>query len=153
MKRILSIVLVFVMALGLSACKKEVAEEKGVATLVYEEGPVTIEMVLDAKGDEISWIHQTTYLSTEGIPEEQLVELEKQSAEIGAAYSQIKGVEHSFEKLEGKYQEKVVMEINKDTLPKLIESGLLPVTNEKATTLSVKETKKGLQEAGWTLKE
>ena len=153
MKKIVSIVAVVCLALGLAACGAKVKEEKGVAVLTMEQEALKTTMTLDAKGDTVTRITQDSVISTANLTEEQIQMVLTASEQAKSSYAEIKGIEYSLEQKDGEIVEKIVIPTDKDTLQAVIKAGLLPVTDSKAEKLSVKETKKALEAAGWKVEK
>lgn len=151
MKKIVSIVAVVCLALGLAACGAK--EEKGVAVLKMEQDALKITMTLDAKGDTVTKITQESVVSTEKLTEEQVQMVMAASEQAKSSYGAIKGIDYSLEQKDGEIVEKVEIPTDKETLQAVIKAKLLPVTDEKAEKLSVKETKKSLEAAGWKIEK
>lgn len=150
MKRVVSMIAVCVMALGLMACGKE--EVKSAAVCKIEQNGVPIEMVLDAKGDKITKINQTARISIEGFSEEQVNAIQETIDQAAAVYKEIEGVSYEIEQNDTDIAEKIIMNVeDKDTLKAVIDAGLLPVTGDNITQLSLKKTKESLESAGWTI--
>lgn len=150
MKRIISIMVACVMVLGLVACGGKEVESAAVCKI--EQNGVKIEMVLDAKGDKITKINQTSSISIEGYSEEQVQSLQDMVDQTAETYKAIEGITYEIEQDDTEIDEKISMNVgDKDTLKAVIDAGLLPVTGDNVTQLSLKSTKEALEEAGWTV--
>ncbi len=150
MKRILSVLLIATMVIGLVAC----SGKEQTVTMTTTMNGADVEMVLDAKGDKINRITQKTELSIEGVSEDQLEQYKTTLDGIKASYDAIDGVTYKVNYSDTKIEETIVMDVgNSDTLKKLIDSKLLPVTKSNAKALSLKKTKEGLESSGWTEKK
>lgn len=149
MKRVVSMIAVCVMALGLMACGGK--EVKNAAVCKIEQNGVKIEMALDAKGDKITKINQTSKISIEGVSEEDVKTLQD-TIDQAAVYKDIDGVSYEIEQKDTEITEKISMNVeDKDTLKAVIDAGLLPVTGDNITKLSLKATKESLESSGWTI--
>lgn len=150
MKKIISIMIACVMVLGLVACGGKEVESAAVCKI--EQNGVEIEMVLDAKGDKITKIHQTSSISIEGYSEEQVQSLQDMVDQTAETYKAIEGITYEIEQDDTEIAEKISMNVgDKDTLKAVIDAGLLPVTGDNVTQLSLKSTKEALKESGWTV--
>lgn len=49
--------------------------------------------------------------------------------------------------------ETIVIPTDEETLKQVVEAGLLPVDDENVTELSLEQTKKNLEDTGWTFEE
>lgn len=127
------------------------------ATCTIERNGVAIEMVLDAEGDKVTKMTQTTISPLEGLDEDTAAELEemeleemlKQCEENYAAYD---SVTYEYELSDTEMKETVAIDLeDKDELKELSDAGLLPIEGD-ADTISLKKNKEALEEAGWTVK-
>ncbi|HIU74995.1 MAG TPA: DUF1307 domain-containing protein [Candidatus Pelethocola excrementipullorum] len=126
--------------------------KKQTATCTIEQDGMKIEMVLDAEGDKIMKLTQTSTVSLEGVAEEQVAALDENIAQIKEQYEAIDGVKYNFEKSDKELKEIVEIDTsNKDTLKAAIESELLPVEGNQSS-LSLKATKESMADLGWTVK-
>ena len=152
MKKLLSLIVVCALSFALAACGgTEIEEVKGAATCTIEQDGVSVKMVMDAKGDVVTKITQTSVMSLEGIAEEQIEQLNAILEETKASYEGIGSVEYSAELTETELVETIVIPTDEETLAAVIEAGLLPVDGEDVTALSLEMTKENLAAAGWTV--
>ena len=66
-------------------------------------------------------------------------------------YADLDGIEYSTEQKDGKIIEKIVMPTDEETLEMMIDQGLLPVSDENITQLSLDATLENLENSGWTI--
>lgn len=126
--------------------------KKQTATCTLEQDGLKYEMVLDAEGDKITKITQTSSVSLEGITEEQIASLDENIAQIKEEYEAINGVKYNSEKSDKELKEIVEIDTsNKDTLKAAIDNGILPVEGNESN-LSFKATKESMADLGWTVK-
>lgn len=122
------------------------------ATCTIEQNGAKVEMVLDAEGDKVVKLTQTTVVPLEGLDEDTAAVLEetlKQYEEIYAAYDSVK---YEHEQSDTELKETVAIDLeDKDELKELSDAGLLPIEGD-ADTISLKKSKEALEEAGWTVK-
>lgn len=153
MKKLMSVLLICCMMLGLTACGGE-EEKKDVLTCSTTQNGAEITMKFDAKGDEITRIKQTSSFEVGELAEDQMTALDELVKTAKETYDAIEGTEYSSEIKDGKLVESIIINTNEDTLKEVMEQELLPVTGgSNVTKLSLKETKKGLESAGWTVEE
>jgi uncharacterized lipoprotein YehR (DUF1307 family) len=114
---------------------------------------VHVEMVVNAKGDKIMDITQTSVMKLEMYPEEQIEQLRMMSAMIEETCNEIDGATYTVTETEEEYKEVVELNVgNKDTLKAIVEAELLPVEGG-TDQLSFKGTKENLVDYGWVLEE
>lgn len=150
-KKIISVLAVCCLVFGITACGGK--EVKSAATCSIDQNGAKIQMIFDAKGDEITKITQESSMSLDGYSDEQIEMIQAAVEEASASYGDIEGVTYSSEEKDGQFVEKIVITTNKDTLKEVIEAELLPVEGDNVTKLSLKETTKNLESAGWTVEE
>ena len=89
-------------------------------------------------------------IPTEGYTEEQLQALREVVDQAAATYDDFESVEYTSEEEEGQMVETIVIPTDEETLKQVVEAGLLPVDDENVTELSLEQTKKNLEDTGWT---
>lgn len=145
-KVVLAVVTVLVMVMAMTSCGESVKENALV--MKTEQNGVELVMHFDAKGDQIVKISQVGTINLEGAPagtEEQV----KQALENAKAeYSKYDFVKYSYEIKDNKAVENISFPTSEEDVKKLKEANLLPVTGE-GNKLSIKATKKNLEDAGW----
>lgn len=158
MRKVLILAAACISALMLVGCGG--GKEQSV-TLTTEQSGATMDMILEAKGDIVQTITQTSTvpLSNYGdVEKEEELEViieafEEQAKTMEKSYADIDGVEYSYTIENNEFNEEVKMDVsNKDTLEQLTEAGLNPVEGD-ATKVSLKKTQESLTEAGWTVVE
>ena len=140
------------MLLGLTACGGE-EEVKNAAVGTFEQNGITITMSFDAKGDKVTRLTQKSVIPTEGYTEEPLQALREVVDQAAATYDDFESVEYTSEEEEGQMVETIVIPTDEETLKQVVEAGLLPVDDENVTELSLEQTKKNLEDTGWTFEE
>ena len=125
---------------------------KGTVTkFQQEQDGNTLTMSITAKDDIITRIDQETVVNIEDLGDDELTQLDDSVAEAKKNLTSIKGVTYSSTKSATTFTEKIGMPTDKATLKKLIADGLLPVEGENVSQLSFKQTKKLLEDSGWTV--
>ncbi len=152
MKKIVSMILVCIMAMSLMACGGKEVEDAAVCTM--EQNGVTITMALDAKGDTITKIKQSSTISIEGYSEADVETLQATIDQAAEAYKDIDGVEYSIDQKDTQIVENINMNVgDKDTLKAVVDGELLPVDDKNVTKLSLKATAEALEASGWTVEK
>ncbi len=152
MRKLMCVMLSCMMLLGLTACGGE-EEVKNAAVGTFEQNGITITMSFDAKGDKVTRLTQKSVIPTEGYTEEQLQALREVVDQAAATYDDFESVEYTSEEEEGQMVETIVIPRDEETLKQVVEAGLLPVDDENVTELSLEQTKKNLEDTGWTFEE
>ena len=152
MRKLMCVMLSCMMLLGLTACGGE-EEVKNAAVGTFEQNGITITMSFDAKGDKVTRLTQKSVIPTEGYTEEQLQALREVVDQAAATYDDFESVEYTSEEEEGLMVETIVIPTDEETLKQVVEAGLLPVDDENVTELSLEQTKKNLEDTGWTFEE
>ena len=152
MRKLMCVMLSCMMLLGLTACGGE-EEVKNAAVGTFEQNGITITMSFDAKGDKVTRLTQKSVIPTEGYTEEQLQALREVVDQAAATYDDFESVEYTSEEEEGQMVETIVIPTGEETLKQVVEAGLLPVDDENVTELSLEQTKKNLEDTGWTFEE
>lgn len=143
---ILGVILIFTMAV-IAGC----GAKKQTATCTIDKDGAEYEMLIDAEGDSIKKLTQTTVLSLDDFNEEQIGIIESQIESIKEIYDAIDGVTYKAERTDKEFKEIVEISCEKKTLNEVIDQGLLPVEGN-SDKLSFKKTKEGLEKSGWTVK-
>ena len=134
---------------GLTACSQE--EVQNAATATIEQNGVTMSMVFDAKGDTVTKITQESVIDLTGYTEEEIDAVNSTVEAAKEVYADLDGIEYSTEQKDGKIIEKMVMPTDEETLEMMIDQGLLPVSDENITQLSLDATLENLENSGWTI--
>lgn len=149
MKKILSLILAGMMILSLAACN---SSEPQTVTLNIEESGILSEYTLEANGDVVHTIRQTTTMDCTGFTEEQFAIIDEAIQEYKALYAEIEGVVYDVAVNETAMVETVSIDVsNEETVAALSEAGLMPVEGEGA--ISLEKTVESMVELGWTVKE
>ena len=151
MKKLLSIMIVAIMALSLIACG---GPEPQTATLKYEENGVVLEYTIDAADDEVEKITQVSTLDCSIYSEDELTLLEETLDEYAKIYEEYEAVTYSSEISDSNMIETIVIDVtNLDQMKELAEAGLVPLDDPDASFISFDKTIESLQSQGWTLVE
>ena len=115
------------------------------------------EMRFDGMGDTVNQIVQTTTIDLSDMSDEEkaLMQpiLDSAVAQMQQELADIEGTSHSVEMVGDALVEILTIDAsNKDSIESLSEKGLLPLEGS-ASKISMNETKKGLQAAGFTITE
>lgn len=148
MKKIVCVLLSSLMLLTVTACGEKEVKDAAVGTV--EQDGVSITMRFDAAGDTITNITQESVMPIEGYTEEQIQTIRDSIADAAATYEAIENVEYSSEETDTELREVIVIPTDEETLKTVVDAGLLPVSDENVTELSLEQTVEGLKEAGWT---
>ncbi len=126
---------------------------KNAMTATIEQNGAKVTMVADAKGDTIVQLTQTGTIDTSSYSDEDKANVQESIEKAKETYSALDGVEYSTEDKDGVITETIKMDLTGDKLQAIIDSGALPVEGDtdKITELSVSQTKKSLEDAGWTI--
>ena len=127
-----------------------------IATLQGADGTVS-EMHFQGAGDKVEQVTQTTTLdiSAFGEAEQGFMDglLADAKAEMAQKIGDTEGVTHEINVVENAIVETITIDTtNKETIKKLSDAGILPIEGN-ASRLSMKATKKALQDAGYTITE
>ena len=150
MKKIFTFLLAAVMILSLAACG---AKEQSVTLTVEDSGIISV-FVLEATGDTVHTIKQTTSMECTGFTEDQFAIINESVEQYKEIYAQIEGVEYDVEITDEKMNENITIDVsNKETLSILADQGLLPLDNVDAETISLKKTVENMTEQGWVVQK
>lgn len=138
------------MMFALTACKEE-EEVKGAGKASIEQNGVTTTMTFDAKGDTITRVTQESVMSIEGLTEEQLQIIRDAVTDAEKEYADISSLEYTTEEKDGQFVETIVIPTDEETLKAVVAAGILPVSGDDVTELSLEQTKESLGDAGWTV--
>ena len=149
MKKLVCILAMCIFMCGLTACSEE--EVQNAATATIEQNGVTMSMVFDAKGDTVTKITQESVIDLTGYTEEEIDAVNSTVEAAKEVYADLDGIEYSTEQKDGKIIEKIVMPTDEETLEMMSDQGLLPVSDENITQLSLDATLENLENSGWTI--
>lgn len=142
-RKLVAVLITLVLVMGMVGCGK--GEEKK-TTFTTSQNGVVIEMNVTSEGDNITNITQSSTLSAKGYSKEQM---QKAADQAKAKYDAIEGCSYESNISDSEFSETIIMNINSDSLKKLIAANLLPITNKEAQVLSLEETRKSLTSQGW----
>lgn len=150
MKKILYAILAAVMLLSLAGCG---AKEQSVTLTVEDSGIIGV-YVLEATGDKVHTIKQTTSMDCTGMTEDQFAIINESIEQYKAIYAQINGVEYDVQIADNTMKETINIDVsNKETIATLVDQGLLPIDNPDAASISLKQTVDNLTEQGWVIQK
>ena len=149
MKKSVCVLAACIFMCGLTACSQE--EVQNAATATIEQNGVTMSMVFDAKGDTVTKITQESVIDLTGYTEEEIAAVNSTVEAAKEIYAELDGIEYSTEEKDGQIIEKIVMPTDEETLEVMIDQGLLPVSDENITQLSLDATLENLESSGWTI--
>ena len=149
MKKSVCVLAACIFMSSLTACSQE--EVQNAATATIEQNGVTMSMVFDAKGDTVTKITQESVIDLTGYTEEEIDAVNSTVEAAKEVYADLDGIEYSTEQKDGKIIEKIVMPTDEETLEMMIDQGLLPVSDENITQLSLDATLENLENSGWTI--
>lgn len=151
MKKLFSILIVCTMVLSLAACG---GKEPQSATCKIEQNGAQVTMVLDAEGDKVTKITQTSTLALDSFTDEQKELLKESLNQAAEIYKEIEGVKYTSDVTDTEISETITINTDKETLKTVSEKGLLPITGDSdAASLSFSKSKESLKDAGWTIEE
>ena len=149
MKKLFTLMLAVVLVFSLAGCKKSDPQK---VTLNVEDSGVLSEYIMEADGDVVHTITQTTTMDCTGFVEEQFNIIDEAVAQYQAIYDAIEGVTYNVEVTETAMIEMLTIDAtNKDTLKLLSEQGLMPI--ESGDYISLEKTREAMIADGWTLAE
>lgn len=150
MKRIMCIILASLILFALTACG---GSEPQTVVLTYEQDGVSMEYQLDAVGDTVETITQTSSIDCSMYTEAQMQIFEESISEYAATYDSIDGVSYSTEIIGTDLVETISIDAtNTDTLDTLSAQGLLPIEGTSAR-ISLEKTVENLEAQGWVVQE
>ena len=146
MKRLFTLMLAVILVLSFTACGKS---EPQTVTLHIEDSGVISQYVMEAEGDVVHTIKQTTTMDCTGFVEEQFAIIDEAVAQYQAIYDAIEGVTYHVEVTETSMVESLTIDAtNMDTIKALSDQGLMPV--EEGDFISLEKTVESMTADGWT---
>lgn len=146
MKRIMCVVLAALTVFAMTACG---GGKEQTAVLTLEQNGVTMEYKMDAKGDSIQKITQTSTIDCTGYSAEDIAMVEASIAEYAAIYEAYEGVTYKTESTDTTFNEIIELDVSDDELVQsLSEAGLLPIEGD-GSNLSLEKTIENLTAQGW----
>lgn len=148
MKKFLCAILAALMVLSMAACS---SSEPQTVVLTMEQNGVSIDYQLDAKGDIVQKITQTTTMDCSAYTEDQIAAVEEAVAQYEAAYNAIEGVTYTAGLEDTDFVETIIIDTtDEDTISELSAQGLVPVEGEGL--ISLEKTVELMKEQGFTEK-
>ena len=146
-KKIMCGVLAVMMLFCLTACGSSAKDQTVVLT--YEQDGVSMEYKMDAKGDVIQTITQTSTIDCSAYTEDDIALIEASIQEYAAIYEEYDGVDYSSETVDNAIIEIIKLDVSDSALVQsLADAQLLPIEGE-GTTLSLEKTVENLTSQGW----
>ena len=99
----------------------------------------------------VTKITQESVIDLTGYTEEEIDAVNSTVEAAKEVYADLDGIEYSTEQKDGKIIEKIVMPTDEETLEMMSDQGLLPVSDENITQLSLDATLENLENSGWTI--
>lgn len=148
MRKLLCICISTLMLLAMTAC----STKEQTVVMTFNQDGVEMQFQMDAKGDIVHTITQTSVLDCSAYQQEQIDAIVESTEEFSSTYEKYEGVTYSVNTEGTDLIEKIVIDTTKsDTLEKLSEAELLPIDGSSAR-ISVKKTINALEEQGWVQK-
>ena len=149
MKKLLCVLLSAMMLLAMTAC----GGKEQTALLTYDASGVAMEYQLEAKGDIVHTITQTSTIDCSVYTDEQIAMIEESVAQYQAQYDAIDGVTYKAEVSGTNFIETIKIDAsNEDTLNTLSSLGLLPIEGD-SSSVSLEKTVDNLVGQGWVVVE
>ena len=147
MKKYLTFLMAVILVFSFAACKKS---DPQMVTLNIEDSGVLGTYTLEADGDVVHTIKQTTTMDCTGFVEEQFAIIKEAASEYETIYNTIKGVTYEVELTETSMIENLTIDAtNKEALKELSEQGLMPV--ESGDYISLEKTVNSMEAEGWVV--
>jgi len=110
-------------------------------------------MQLEAKGDTIHTMTQTSTVEVGELTDEQKTLVEDEIKKAEANFADIKGAEYTYEFGDTELKETITIDMtDSDSLDQLSSKNLLPIQGS-TSKISLKATRTNLEEQGWTVVE
>lgn len=146
MKKLLTVLLVVVFTFACVSCG---VSEKKAGVYRYSDKNVSVKLSIFAKDDDVSRLEQISELDIKGYSVKKVKEIEVRIKEMEKICKGIDGVEYSTQKEKNKIIENIVIPVNEETMEKIKKERLVPITDQKAKTISLKKFVKSLEDSGW----
>ncbi len=148
MRKLLCISVSILMLLAMTAC----GGKEQTVVLTFNQDGVEMEFQMDAKGDIVQTITQTSVLDCSAYEQEQIDAIIESTEEYSATYEEYDGVTYTVTTEGTDIIEKIVIDTtDSDNLEELSEAQLLPIDGS-AEKISVKKTVEALEAEGWVVK-
>lgn len=149
MKRLFCLILASLMVLSMIGC----GGKEQSTTLLYEESGITMEYKMDAKGDIVHTITQTSILDCSAYTEEEIAAIEELMVQTSTSYGEYECVTYESVVEDTTLKETITIDASdSDTLKALSEAGLLPIDGN-SSKISLKKTVESLESQGWVVQE
>ncbi|MDD6920058.1 MAG: DUF1307 domain-containing protein [Eubacteriales bacterium] len=148
--KFLSLILAMFITISFTACNNGVSEKALVAT--KDDNNVKITMSFAADGDTIVYCEQVGEISKKSLNDAQKKALKNTAKDAEKLFDSLSGSKYDFQEKDDMYIETIKIPLEGKALKEVIKKKIMPISNENATKLSLKQTKKILEEAGWTVK-
>lgn len=149
MKRMLGLILTGLMVLAMVGC----GGKEQTKVLTYEQSGVVMEYKMDAKGDVIHTITQTSVIDCSQYTEDQILQMEEMIEEVSPVYEEIEGVTYEVTRDGDELKEIITIDAsNADALEELSDAGMLPLEGD-GSKISLEKTVESLEGQGWTVQE
>ncbi len=146
MKKLLTILLVVIFTFVCASCG---VSEKKAGVYRYSDKNISVKLSVFAKDDDVSRLEQISELDIKGYSVKKVKEIEVRIKEMEKICKGIDGVEYSTQKEKNKIIENIVIPVNEETMEKIKKERLVPITDQKAKTISLKKFVKSLEDSGW----
>ena len=148
MKKLFCTFLTCLMVVSLTAC----GSQTKTVVLSMEENGVVTEMKLEAEGDAITKITQTSTIDCSGYSDDNIALIKSYGEQYKTTYEQIEGITYSMKESGTDLIEEIVVDAtNADTLDQLSSSGLFEIEGS-SSTLSLEKTVENLKSLGMSEK-
>lgn len=149
MKRMFCLLLTTLMILSIIGC----GGKEQTTTLLYEGSGITMEYKMEAKGDIVHTITQTSTLDCSAYTEEEIAEIEELLAQTSTSYDAYEGVTYESSVEDTTLKEIITIDASdSDTLTALSEAGLLPIDGD-TSKISLQKTVESLESQGWVVQK
>lgn len=149
LKRFMCLGVAILMVLAMTAC----GSKSQTKVLTLEADGVTMEYKIDAEGDTIKKLTQTSSIDGSAYSEDVLAAIEESMNEYASIYAEYEGVTYKTD-LEGTViVETITIDVSDaDLVSSLSDAGLLPIDGD-GSRLSLEKTVDSLTAQGWTLQD
>lgn len=149
MKRLMCFGLVLLMMVAMTAC----GSKEQTKFLTFEANGVTMEYKIDAKGDTITKLTQTSSIDGSAYTEDVLATIVAAMDEYASVYAEYQGVSYITETVGTTINETIIIDVSDaELVSSLSDAGLLPIQGD-SSKLSLEKTIDNLTAQGWILQE
>jgi len=150
MKKIFTMLLMTTLMIAFVSCG---ASEKKAGVYTYAAKNLSVEMTVFAKDDEVTKIEQKSELDIKKYPKKKIVPIEASIKEMKKIYKSIDGAKYSVDQGKDMIAENIEIPVNDKTIDKIKKENLIPVSDPKAKTISLKKFTQSLEKSGWKKKK